>query len=175
MTEWQKLDAVDFVVRTVDKKGREMDQRWGFGRLPTLVPLEWAERFRRQRLKFSTAVWERDPGATREHGEAMLRAYAKLDELAVAAGAEPAPPEQWEMETPDGLVIVVRELADVGRVDTGGRLAQVWSLEEVANVIFAHPTLMAAKDHFPGAEVESVRLPREARQALNDDLNGLPF
>lgn len=175
MTEWQKLDAIDFVVQAVDQKGREMDRRWGLGRLTALVPLEWTERFRAQKLKFSTAVWERDPDQTRKHGEAMLRAYAKLDELAVAAGASTAPPEQWEIETPQGLVIVVRELADVSRVDIGGRQAQVWSLEEVSNVIFAHPLLVAAKNAFPGAEVESVRPARDLRQSLDDDLLGVPM
>lgn len=175
LTEYEKLDAIDTIVRAVDQRGRDMDRKWGTGRLPVLVPTEWAERFKRAKFKFSTAVWERDPADTDRHGQAMLRAYDKLDELAVAAGASSAPPDQWEMDTPNGLIIVVRDLADVERADTGGRKAQVWSLEEVANVIAAHPLIVAAKREFPGAVVESVRPARQLRQELNDDLEALPF
>lgn len=174
-TKHEVLDQIDVTVRGVDQKGREMDRKWGFGRLPTLVPLEIADKFRAQQRKFSGAVWERDPDAVRRHGEAMLRAYAKLDELAEAAGYVAAPPEQWEFETPDGLVILVRELADAGNVERHGRQAQVWSLDEIASVIRAHPTIVAAKELFEGSFVRSVRPPVEVRDELNDSLMEIPF
>lgn len=175
MTEHEKLEAVDLIVRAVDQRGREVDRRWGTGRLTALVPVEWAERFRSQQRKFSASVWERDVEAARKHGDAMLRAFAKLEEIAVAAGASDAPPEQWEMDTPGGLIVVVRDLADVGRVDLGGRAAQVWSLEEIANVIAAHPLIVAAKREFPGAVVESVRPEKKLRDNLDDELMMVPF
>lgn len=175
LTEYEKLDSIDTIVKAVDQRGREMDRKWGTGRLPMLVTPEWHDRFKRAKFQFSTAVWERQVDDARKYGEAMLRGYAKLDELATEAGVSSAPPEQWEMATDSGVIIVVRDLADVGRVDTGGRAASVWSLEEVANVIAAHPVIVAAKRHFPGAEVESVRPARKLRQELNDDLESLPF
>jgi hypothetical protein len=174
-TKHEILDQIDIAVRGVDRRGREMDQRWGVGRLPTLVPLEVADKFRAQRRKFSAAVWERDAEAVRKHGEAMLRAYAKLDEIATATGAVPGKPDQWEFETPEGLIILVREIGDVGRAELHGRQAKVWSLDEVASVIRAHPVLAAAKDFFPGATVESVRPPVEVREELNDSLMQLPY
>ena len=174
-TAHESLAKIDTVVRAVDQKGREMDQRWGIGRLTAIVPIEWAERFRNQRGKFSAAVWEYNPDDVTKHGEAMLRAYAKLDELAVASGASTAPPEQWEFMMGDEMVVLVRDLADAGRVDLQGRKAQVWSLDEIANVIQAHPVIAAAKDAFPGATVESVRPAKVARDRLDDDLASLPF
>lgn len=173
-TKHEQLSLIDQIVQSVDQKGREMNDRWGFGRLPLLVPIAMAESFRRQRLKFSGAVWEYDLDAVHKHGEAMLRAYAKLDELAVAAGAKPVPPEQWEFDTPDGLVVLVKDLRDVSRARLDGRQGQVWSLDEVASVIRAHPVLMAAKNAFPGAEVEDIRPPLDLKRSLNDSLEGIP-
>lgn len=168
-------EIVDAILAAVDRKGRVMDEKWGVGRLPTLVGAEWAERFASQKRKFSEALWRWDVAETRKHGEAMLRAYDKLDALAEASGAQHGPSEQWEFMAGDELVILVRDRSRVGQVDTNGRRAQVWSLDEIASVIRAHPVLAAAKDAFPGAEVVSVRPAYDFKNALDDSLEGLPF
>jgi hypothetical protein len=173
-TKHEVLSQVEVIVKAVDQRGRDIDTRWGIGRLPALVPHDVAERFRVQHRKFSGAIWEYDAEQARKHGDAMLRAYDKLEQLAIASGASPAPPEQWEFETPAGLVILVRDIRDTARVDRGGREAQVWSLDEIANVIAAHPILAAAKVHFPGATIEAVRPAKRDRDKLDDSLSGLP-
>lgn len=99
----------------------------------------------------------------------MLRAYAKLEEAAIANGATPTPPEQWELETPEGVIVLVRDIADTGRARLDGRKGMVWSLDEVASVIRAHPVLVAAKEAFPGAEIESIRPPVAIRN-FDDEL-----
>jgi hypothetical protein len=111
----------------------------------------------------------------RQHGEAMLRAYDKLDELARGAKSEPLPVDQWEFEAPDGLVILVRDLRDTGRAQRHGREAQVWALDEIANVIRCHPILAAAKNAFPGAQVVSVRPSKTTLAELDDELSDIPF
>jgi hypothetical protein len=98
-----------------------------------------------------------------------------LDQLACEAKGEPLPVDQWEFEAPDGLVVLVRDIRDTGRVVLSGRQAQVWSLDEIANVIRAHPILAAAKSAFPGAVVESVRPSRTTLEELNDELFEVPF
>jgi hypothetical protein len=157
------VSQIDTVIKAVDRRARELEELWGLGRLPSLVPHELAERFRLQQRKFSTAVWEYKIEEVRKHGDAMLRAYAKLEEVAAAAGAQPAPAEQWEFETDDGLVVLVRDMADTGRAQLHGRKAQVWSLDEIISIVRAHPVLVAAKQCFPGATVESVRPALEVR------------
>lgn len=172
-TQSEALSQINLIVKSVDQRGREMDQKWGTGRLPMLVPIEVAERFRVQHRKFSGAVWEYELADVQKHGEAMLRAYAKLDEMAVAAGASSAPPEQWEFDTPGGLVVLVQDIKDTGRVELNGRAAQVWSLDEIASVIAAHPLLAAAKAAFPGATIEQVRPAKELRDdiaSLSDEI-----
>jgi hypothetical protein len=169
------IEQMQVIIHHVDQRGRELDQRWGIGRLPMLVPIEWAERFHAQHKLFNAAVWEFDLPLVRQHGEAMLRAYDMLDRLACEVEGEPLPVDQWEFETPDGLVVLVRDIRDTGRVVLGGRQAQIWSLDEIANVIRAHPVLAAAKSAFPGAVVESVRPSRTMLEELNDELLEVPF
>lgn len=174
-TRHEQVAAMQVIIKCVDQRGREMDDRWGIGRLPMLVPIEWAERFHTQHKLFNAAVWEFDFPLVRHHGEAMLRAYDKLDGLARSAKGEPLPVDQWEFETPDGLVILVRDLRDTGRAQRHGRQAQVWALDEIANVIRCHPMLASAKDAFPGAQVMSVRPNKTTLKELDDELLGIPF
>lgn len=171
-----EIDATQAMLEAVDRRGREMDEKWGTGRLPSLVPVEWAERFGRQKAKMTQAVWSFEPEAVRTHGEAMVRAYAKLDELAFEAGHKPGSPDVWEFMAGEDLVLLCRDIRQVGCVDTGGRKCQVWSLDEVASVIRAHPEIVSAKNHFAGSEVVSIRPVRDAQAAMDRELNDdLPF
>ena len=174
-TRHAQISDMQVIIKCVDQRGREMDERWGIGRLPMLVPIEWAERFHAQHKLFNAAVWEFDLPLVRQHGEAMLRAYDKLDELARSANGEPLPAHQWEFETPEGLVILVQDLRDTGRAQRHGREAQVWALDEIANVIRCHPILAAAKTSFPGAQVVSVRPSKTTLAELDDELSDIPF
>lgn len=168
------LDIIQEVLNAVDERGKELDRKWGLGRLPALCGIEWAEKFASQSRKFSAAIWAWDLNEARKHGEAMLRAYAKLDEIATAAGCVPGPPEQWEFMTPNGLVILIRDINRMNQVETGGRKCQVWSLDEIANVIRKHPEIAMVKNLFPGAEVERLSPKRAIVDQLDDSLEGMP-
>ena len=95
-TRHGQISDMQVIINCVDQRGRELDQQWGIGRLPMLVPIEWAERFHAQHKLFNAAVWEFDLLAVRQHGNAMLRAYDRLDELALilSAGLRRILPEQ---------------------------------------------------------------------------------
>lgn len=174
-TRHEIIDEIKAVIDCVDRRGRQLDTKWGFGVLPTLVPIEWAERFRSQHRKFNAAVWEYDPTEVRKHGDAMLRAYDKLDALAVEAGHAPADPDVWEFQVYGQTIALVRDVADVGRIDTRGRDVQVWSVDEIASVIRAASIVTEVKKHFPGAQVESIRPPVATLEQLNDELMELPL
>ena len=47
-TRHGQISDMQVIINCVDQRGRELDERWGIGRLPMLVPIEWAERFCRQ-------------------------------------------------------------------------------------------------------------------------------
>jgi hypothetical protein len=166
-----ELDAIDAITLALDRRGRELDEKWGTRRLMQLVPVEWADKFQRQAAKFSEAIQSWNYPETVKHGQAMERAYAKLDELAEASGAEKGPPEQWEFETPDGLVILVKDATRIGQAQTFGRAASVWSLDEIASILRNYPSLIAIKNAFPGAELQSIRPVQQIKlQELNDDV-----
>ena len=170
------------IIRTVDEHAQALNQRWGFNRLPHLVPIEDTERFRRQKLKWQMACFEcvgdAKPEAldrVRRHGEAMLRAYAKLEELARAAGREPADPKQIQFELRDGTtVIIVPDRAAMSQVERPEG-AQVWCFEELADIIARFPELVLAKNEFPQAEIVQLRTPAAVRDKLDDEMFEVPF
>lgn len=177
------LDQCSDIIRTVDEHARQANRRWGHNRLPHLVPIEWTERFRSQKRKWELACFEfagspkpDDLAVIRKHGEAMIRAFAKLEQVAGEEGHLPTPAAHWEFELADGTpVILVRDRADMGTIEPDGRAVQIWSLEEVATVIAKFPMIALAKDAFLGAEVVQMRTGPAVIDALNDSMADLPW
>jgi hypothetical protein len=67
-------------------------------------------------------------------------------------------PKVWEVDLPDGSVaVIVRDDEAAEAVDRLGRKVQVYTLGELANLIHGFPSLVKAKQVFPGATVEAVR------------------
>lgn len=182
-TPHEIVGTIAAVIRTVDTRAADCNRKWGHNRLPHLVPLDWLHRFRKQKRAWETACFEcagspkpDDIERINKLGEAMLRAYAKLEALAVEEGYLPTPPATWEFELDDGTpVLLVRDRDEIGQVDPQGRACQIWSLEEVANIIAKFPMIALAKDKFPGAEVVQMRTGPLVRGALDDTLAGMPF
>ena len=182
-TRTQLLDQASDLIRLVNVRANEVNKRWGFNLLPFLVPAEWMEKFQRQKSNWELACFEcvgspkpADMERIRQQGEAMLRAYDKLECVAVEQGHQPAPPTQWEFELRDGTpVILVRDRAEMSQIDPRGRKAQIWSLEEIADIIQKFPMLLATKDTFPGAEVIRVKTNPDVMDKLDDEMSDLPF
>lgn len=182
-TPYSLLLIVRDIIGAVDERARQCNRRWGVNRLPLLVPIEWLEKFRRQKLKWQQACLDsgafptvETTEAVRKQGEAMLRAFDKLEEIASDAGHDLAPLYQWEFELSDGTpVILVRDRSEIGRVDPKGRTCQIWALDEVADIIEKFPLLATAKQCFPGAETFPIRTDPVVIGALDDSLDDLPF
>lgn len=183
-TRHEVIDAISAMIRTVDMRASDINRKWGHNRLPHLVQFEWLEKFRSQKRKWELACFENagsplpeDLEQVRKHGEGMLRAFDKLEALAVEAGHLPTPPAHWEFELKDGTpVILVRERYELSQIDPKGRAAQIWSLEEVADIIAKFPEMvLGTKTAFPGAEVVQCRTSRVVTDALDDSLADLPF
>ena len=182
-TRTQFLDQATDLIRLVNVRANEVNKRWGFNLLPMLVPIEWMEKFQRQKSNWEMACFEcvgspkpEDMERIRQQGEAMLRAYDKLETVAVEQGHQPAPPTQWEFELEDGTpVILVRDRAEMSQIDPRGRKAQIWSLEEIADIVRKFPMLVAAKDAFPGAEVVRVKTDPKVMAHLEELNDEVPF
>lgn len=183
-TKNEIVRTMSAMIRTVDERAQEVNRKWGFNRLPHLVPLDWLEKFRNQKRKWELALFEcagspksDDIERIRKQGDAMLRAFDKLEELAVAEGHMPTPPEWWEFELEDGTpVLLVRSRAEMSQVDPQGRAVQIWSLDEIAHVIAKFPKLvLGTKETFPGAEIIQCRTNPAVVGELNDSLAEMPF
>lgn len=182
-TKHMVVSEMGALIASVDERARDCNRKWGFNRLPHLVPLDWLGKFRKQKQSWELACFEctgsplpDDLDRVRKLAGAMLRAFDKLEQLAVENGYLPTPPEQWEFELTDGTpVILVRDRAEMGQVDPKGRTVQIWSLEEVAEIVGKFPALIRAKDAFPGAEIVQMKTDKRVIDELNDSLADLPF
>lgn len=182
MTKPEIAGSMNDIIRTVDEHAREMNRRWGFNRLPHIVPIEWTQRFRSQKAKWELACFEccgsmlpQDLDRVKRHGEAMIRAFGKLEEMALASGKSPTPPGTWEFETNSGKpIVLVRTRAEMAQVKREPP-AQVWCLEEVGEIITRFPELVLTKDHFPEAEVLQMRTSKEARDMVESGMAEIPF
>ena len=166
--------AIQSVADGVDHVAVEMERKWGAGRLRLLVPIELRERFDRQMAKWADAIRRNDVADVTLHGAATERAWRALDAAAEAAGASPLAPVVWETATDQGEVIaIVRSVEDARAVAVDGRQVQVWTLDEIARVIGAYPTVGQVKQVFPGATVTAVRQKPEPDWSVGDDIADL--
>lgn len=178
------LDAMTDHIETVRQHAADMNRKWGHNRLPHIVPLEWTERFRSQKRKWEAACFDcieahgagqDELEAVKAHGEAMLRAYAKLDEIATADGKKPQPAEVWSFELDDGTSIaLVRSRGEIGQFSPEPG-TQVWCLEEIGKIISRYPEIIGVKHHFPEAEVLQLGPSKEVRDAVLAGSDEIPF
>jgi hypothetical protein len=148
--------ATQSVVDGVDHRCRELDRKWGIGRLPLLVDDELRARFRLQQQMFNDAICSGDEEQVALHGNAMRRGWDALDAAATAAGAEPLRPEVWETTLPDSgeVVAIVRTDAEAYHVC---RDCEVYTLTEIGQLIEKLGSIRKIKTSYPGATVAEVR------------------
>lgn len=186
MLRHEAVLAMADLIATVDQRAADVNRRWGFNRLPHIVPIDLMERFKSQQRKWRLACFEftqehfaTDLARVRQHGEAMLRAFDKLEQVANETGQVPAAPGVWEFELADGTpIVLVRTSAERAQIERDPP-AQVWDLQEIARVIetmhTAFPPIYAAKDAFPQSELIQMATGREVTRLVDDELAEIPF
>ena len=91
----------------------------------------------------------------------MIAAWRALDRQATEKGADGLAPEVWEVALPDGRVAaLVRTNGDAKLVNkvVDKRSVVVYTIEEIARLIHALPTVMQIKETFQGATVTASRI-----------------
>lgn len=161
LPSWQEYDAISAITAGVDAVAVEMEQRWGVGRLPLLVDDVLREKFVRQLRRFDEAIMSNDVERVRTSGAATKRAWQALDDQATSSGQKQLQPDCWEVRLEDGRVVALcRTDAEAHAEVRSGRHVEVWTIDEIARIMFAFPGLGNAKQVFPGATVESVKARR---------------
>ena len=136
----------------------ELELKWGRDRLQLLVSTELREKFQRQRYLTNQARWHGQLVDVQREADRMAKAWRALDKAATAAGAPVLDPAIWEVTLEDGTVAtLVREPQLANKVLADGRRLNVYTLDEIANMISAFPELVKAKQTFPGAKVEKTK------------------
>lgn len=105
----------------------------------------------------------------------MVKAYQALDQAATAAGKTGISPDVWEVVLPDGSVAaIVKTNAEAFAVSREGRLAKVYTLDEIGRLIYGFPDIAKAKEVWPGAEVTAVRTNiRDPLEAIHSTHQGI--
>ena len=155
-----------------DQVARDMELKWGVGRLRLLVPPELREKFDRQRYLLNRAVWHGDLEAVRQESSRMTVAWLALDKAATEAGAAVLSPEVWEVGLEDGTVAaIVRDGAEAAMAS--GRAVAVYTLDEIGRILSHCNAIADVKLTFPGATVEAVRRPGDPLDRFADTSGGL--
>jgi hypothetical protein len=150
----------------------ELELKWGRDRLRLLVGTPLREKFDRQRYLTSQARWKGTLEDVKRESARMEKAWAALDKAATENGAQVLDPAIWEVVLDDGTVAtLVREPQLANRILAEGRRINVYTLEEIANMISAFPDLAKVKEHFPGATV--TRTKTQVMDALQTPLGGM--
>ena len=149
---------IQAVVDGVDQVAHEMEMKWGVDRLRLLVDDDLRARFDQQAELFDDAILAKDAKDVREHGDAMRRGWQALDQAAADAGQSELAPSVWEFQTANGVIAVVRTNPEAHAVAGDERGVEVWTLDEIAELIANFPeAVRAVKRVFPGAKVTDVK------------------
>ena len=161
-----------------DQTAAEMEAKWGADRLRLLVAPELREKFDRQRYLFNQAIWHGELEEVRQQSMRMVRAWLALDTAATQAGKGKLDPQVWEIAVPDldkpddptaasYVAAIVPDHQHARAVSAEGRKVVVYTLEEIARLLAAMPSIAKSKVVFPGASVTAVR------RAIDDPLDGV--
>ena len=149
--------VIKAILDGVDEIARQMERRWGVGRLRLLVSDVLRIKFDAQQAKLDAAIATDQETYIRAQAEGMRRAWLALDRAATDAGAEPLAPEVWECVLPatGEVVSIVRTEAEAHHV---ARESEVWTLAEIAVLIVRlGDEVRQVKRTFPGSAVVEVR------------------
>ena len=149
--------VIKAILDGVDAIARQMEGKWGVGRLRLLVGDALRIKFDAQKAKLDAAIATDEEAYVRAQAEGMRRAWLALDRAATENGAQPLAPEIWECVLPASGEVVSIVRTEVEAHDVA-RKSEVWTLAEVAVLIERLGNdVRQAKRTFPASAVVEVR------------------
>lgn len=147
----------------VDRIASQMENKWGFGRLPEIVSAETRAKYERVRGRLDDAITADNLELAAHEAAIMFRAWHALDAEAEQLGAGGPPASVWTVVGADGAYKVVPTDLDKAALDAaaehGSECVRHVSVEELLRLYEAEGlrSLREIKALFPGATVEDVR------------------
>lgn len=168
-------DRIAAAIAPTDTVARAVDQRWGVGRIESLISSSSLTRWHQGRQLYDQAIRQNDADAVERLAPKIAQALRAMEAEAEAAGHAPLSPVAWEAPLADGRVLVVtRTFAEAHALQgsSDGRERVVWTMEELANVLPQLEQIQLAKICFPGARVQPLtkRSERAAHDWAVDDM-----
>ena len=155
-------------LKPLDRLAREMELKWGAGRLPALVEPELASLFGKAKDKLNEAIQCNDPDVIVRRVQVMIRGWEKLDAVASAAELETLPARTLGYTHAGRAYVVVLEPQDydVARkaAQEGATVVSLAELIEAYKIIEGRISGVLAA--FPGAQIKGACAPSK----LDDDI-----
>jgi hypothetical protein len=149
----------DYATKPFDRVARDMERKWGIGRLETLVPAAMAQKFGGAIAHMHAAIEAGKPAEARAAAENAMRGLAAMDAAAEASGAAKADLRVLEFEI-DGFKGGILHDDDAWPAAQAARPdLRLYSLREVAVALrgATPPAVDAIKAAFPGAQIVDIR------------------
>lgn len=160
----RRTDEVIFhALQPVDQTARQMEDKWGVDRLPTLVSVETAAKFGSAKAKLDAAIFQNDVDEVTKRAGVMQKGWIALDKEATERGHAPVEPQAWtwrdDDDKPHAFVRDVAEAHAYGKAHPG---VAVWTMAEVIRVAanfddLSKNIVSGTKVAFPGAEVSAIK------------------
>ena len=146
------------VVNSVDRVARELENKWGVGKLESLATPKLAAQFERARQNFSEAANGDDHVYLEQKGQNLIDGWKALEQQAINNGHKPGDAEVWYAIAPEDIgdykFAIVKHASDIEAVDRELH-PRVYTLDEIARMIthFETSMLKTAKTTFPKSEI----------------------
>jgi hypothetical protein len=154
-------ERITAVVAGIDHAWREVERRWGCGRLPMLVSDGTRLAMRCGMIRWQDAITAGNVRLVEALAAPLRQGLAAMEAEARLAGHQHLVPDVWEVARDDGTVVaIVRTRAEAGLVVGDGREREVWTLAEVAQCL---PRMVGDfLRMWPGARIDRVTQRDEA-------------
>lgn len=139
-SEFSRLQRAKIV--EVDLAQVQHEEKWGIGRVITLVPSEFRVKFYAQSERIWAAQEAKDESKFIAACDGMVRAYKAMSDWASAEGIEPinqsGQVKAIEADTDLGVMVIVKDEQDaVQYLAIRKDVVQVWTVSEIAELLKA--------------------------------------
>jgi len=149
-------------VNSVDAVARELEMKWGIGKLEELAAPNLAVKFEQARQNFSEACQLDDSEYLVQKANNLITGWRKLETTAIQAGHKPGSAEVWYGIAPEDCgeynFAIVKWPSDAAAIDRN-KYPIVYSLDEVCRIIksFQQPLVEAAKTTFKDSKIIDIK------------------
>ena len=152
--------ACDMACEPFDQVAREMERKWGIGRLQGLVPAEMAAKFGLAMGLLNKALDDADKDATVAMVNNCINGMNAMDAAAEAAGHKPARPDVWQYEMDGFRFGIIRDVEEWPQVADDLPGVTIFTMREIAVALAADRKARSAiaqiKAEFPGAQITRI-------------------